>query len=188
MKKSTIKITYTRYPKTKTKYLEEYPLSVVKLNVHEVFEALKENGFEHLRTTWFGTKDGKISGGCILGQAALNLNLYVTTENIYPAIDIKDTFQTDINSTISQYSLESQLDRFLNRAKKWDYTDRPKGLASTIIHWNDKEVRGIRVEWALPTYQDVVDMAYDVMKPYFRRVITVIDYQYDAIKPEPVTA
>jgi hypothetical protein len=44
--------------------------------VKEIYDALDKNGFEHLRGTWFeGWNDGKPVGACVLGQAALNLNV-----------------------------------------------------------------------------------------------------------------
>jgi len=168
-----------------------YEASLTKLTVREVYEALKENGFTHLRGEWllqdYSSKaKGKIVGACILGQAALNLNLLPEWDIETEAKEVPvltHIYRTSNNSDVlierlNEYTLSHQLNRFgVPPDSKWHTFGN---CAQTIIHWNDKgDENG---NYALPTYKDVLDMAYDVLKPHFKKVIYVISAEYDSMK------
>jgi len=56
-------------------------LPIKTFTVRAVYDALAKNGFEHLRENWFdGWNNGKPVGACVLGQAALNLDIIADNE------------------------------------------------------------------------------------------------------------
>jgi hypothetical protein len=135
--------------------------------VEQVFEALKQNGFEHLRENWFSRETGK-QGACVLGQAAINLN------SVDPLLLRGDEEVEEDKNFIS-----NQLDRWAYRGRKWRWnTPQRLGLAQVIIHWNDERDYS-RVgdnPFALKTYEDVVQMAYDVLRPHFDKIVKLNYY------------
>lgn len=175
------------------KYVEElwsgrrhhtYKCDVLKLTVEEVFNALKKNGFRHLREEWLDSKNGKYTAGCILGQAALNLQIVPAADWI--EIDDSDQqFSDDLSTKLYAYTLEGQLDRWAYTNKKWRVPNNDEstrqGLATTIIHWNDYEAydpKAMASVYVLKTYADVVNMAYDVLKPHFAKTILVMPHEF----------
>lgn len=145
-------------------------VDTIEVTVRQVFNALKKNGFEHLRGSWFmfkdedgeqfedmhdATKRTVVIGGCILGQGAINLG-------------------SDSDTLIVQ------LNQFKNKSARWMTLDRP--VADSIIYWNDKI--GVDGLWALPAYEDVVNMAHDILLPYFKEKITLKTYGWNITPKE----
>jgi hypothetical protein len=143
--------------------------------VREIFEAIKKNGFEHLREQWYSfNNDGKAIGGCVLGQAALNLNV--------PA-------DSDTSGDLTS-NLWAQLNQF-DTPEKWIdsmYPMNTRVAGKAIVYWNDHRVidpeTGANVTdadgyvWTLPTYNDVVEMAREVLEPHFDETIKLPHVEY----------
>lgn len=156
---------------------------LVDATVEDVYNALKQNGFDHLRGTWL--TDG---GGCVLGQAAMNLNVAASA-------DVSDVSEespdwVEYQGAWRQYALDEQLNSVgsLSKGDTWypdeEYT-QPLGIGDTIIYWNDKYVykngdigTGVR-EYVLPTYDDVANMAYGILKPFFNETVKLLKYEYN---------
>lgn len=166
----------------KTQQIQILNKRVKTFTIEEVFENLKKNGFEHLRGEWFsGNK-----AACVLGQAALNLKVLANDEDSDVVVDLlfsdsEEDIYEEVEYRALSYSLLNQLNRWRYRNKKWlaenDFV--APGLGDVIIHWNDKYKvvfeGGIYVrKYALPTYQDVVDMAYEVLKPHFNKTVKLL--------------
>jgi len=176
-----------------------------KYTVEEVFNALAENGFEHLRSQWMNFNESDynqlvpITGACVLGQAALNLNVIAVNEpdeaNVAPypvetfiEYDWLDSEFEDYRAVLDPYTqnlmtIEAQLNRFTtdDYESKW-YLGADTGVASTVIYWNDKQEDYETQEYALKTYQEVVNMAYDVMKPFFHEIVYLAPAVYNSQK------
>lgn len=135
-------------------------VTFTEFTVKEVFEAIAKNGFTHLRKDWTAEDmQGIIYGGCVLQQGGMNLGVAVTRET--------DAAETDS-------TLVRQLDQFPCISPKWQTSGGGGSVADTIIQWNDKGMWSEDDEkfiYELPTYQDVVNMAHDVLEPYFDKVI-----------------
>ncbi len=142
----------------------------VEYTVEEVYNALKKDGFEHLRGQWTSTDmDGAIVGACVLGQTAINLGVHANSE---------------FNGA---FNLVYQLNTFpVDKSNPWAIAydiDLPRGAGDTIIHWNDMEDDAYYDEygdydpeeegpiWYLKTYAEVAKMAYEVLSPHFKETI-----------------
>lgn len=150
------------------------PKNVKTYTVREVYDALAKNGFEHLREQWFKVnEDGSVAGGCVLGQAALNLSIVATAEDGWWRYI--ENMEEQPNNT---YTLWDQLNKFhINRKSKWasqgEHDPDSLQVGDVIIFWNDLYDFGRK--YYLPTYQDVVSMAYDVMEPFFDKKVYLRD-------------
>lgn len=152
----------------------------------DIFDALKKNGFEHLREAWFSSEDGS-KGGCVLGQALLNLN------SVSPDIDEAEAQVEDDE----EYGLLHQLNKFSYEGDKWNhysFEDEIDGevttqefflqgnqlnLGNLIIHWNDLRLYNLDGDdyyYPLETYEQVVEMAYDVLSPHFDEKVKLLHY------------
>lgn len=61
---------------------------ILEKTVKDVYDALEKNGFDYLRDQWFEYDvHGNAIGGCVLGQAALNLGVYGTDEEDHSQIE-----------------------------------------------------------------------------------------------------
>lgn len=171
-------------------YWDEPPksLETKSFTVREVVKAIAVDGFDHLRGEWFKTFDGKLTGGCVLAQGAINLSV----------LPEKDDFGIDINLDFVHGTLVDQLNRFPNKHPRWSTPDAKWGMpaddtwfkecGSAIIHWNDaerwkKNTDGSEMvedgpEYYLPTYKEVADMAAEILAPYLDETIelSVVDY------------
>lgn len=143
--------------------------------VREIFEAIKQNGFEHLREQWFSyNPENKAIGGCVLGQAGLNLGIPVSPEGEEENAD----------------NLWAKLNNF-NTPEKWIDKLNPeftKKAGEAIVFWNDHheyDEHGDAAEndageyvWTLPTYKEVVEMAREILEPYFNETIELPHFEY----------
>lgn len=162
----------------------------ITVTVKQLFDALESNGFEHLRGTWFKFgDDGAVIGGCVLGQAAINLGAYEYEQ------------EAGQEGTVTK-----ALSRFPATQGRWtewntkSTIDRPVNVASQIIYWNDvvepltneelglqdeEENQGIfndpKTKYVLPTWPEVVEMARDCLTPYFDETIELA--QFDWVAP-----
>lgn len=146
--------------------------------VREIFEAIKQNGFEHLREQWFSyNPENKAIGGCVLGQAGLNLGIPVDPE--FASGD-------DTNTT----NLYSKLNSF-DTPDKWIDKNDPASTekaGEAIVYWNDRHAfdagGGFARDdddnyiWVLPTYKEVVEMAREILEPYFDETIELPHFEY----------
>lgn len=145
-----------------------------KFKVSEIVEAIEKNGLDHLREEWYQTTyDGKLTGGCVLMQAAFNMS--VSPE---AGADV-------LNGTpFHRYAgLAGALNQFQNKNKKWAYSTNECG--NLIIHWNDasheEEIEGeTDMVYDLPTYEDVAKMAREVLAPYMEEEVElpIVDYTF----------
>lgn len=174
---------------------------LIEVDVEDVYKAIEKNGYVHLRGIWHGS-----NGACVLGQGALNLNVVGPMggfEGIYP-----DTYDDEgeslgimigdgqgkriaLEEAYNAFSLERQLNLLsgLDEDHKWVIPrSHNSSVGSTIIYWNDapvtdpitgiyKKVDG-EYEYILKTYQEVVDMVYDILKDYFGQKVTLLTYDY----------
>lgn len=141
-----------------------------QVTVKQVFDALAENGFQHLRRTWFAEDvTGVITGGCVIQQGAMNLGVVASGGSFAP------------------YSLAAQLDTLpVAKNSKW-YTAEARPVAGqTIIHWNDK--RGPDSHYKLRTYKAVIKMAKEILEPHFEKKLTLKkrEWKYRKIADTPV--
>lgn len=122
------------------------------ITVRDVYNALKQNGFEHIRRDWTRADiEGVITGACVLGQAALNLGVDA------------NTYSGNLVSALNAFEVSTH--------NKWAFNkEETYGVGDTIINWNDKQDEN-GLYWVLPTYADVVKMAYAVMRPHFDKPI-----------------
>jgi len=152
---------------------------------------------------------GMITGGCVLQQGALNLGvttMYAIPGEGIPE-DSKSIDGAGLYGDEDPYGLIAQLNRFsIRKGSKW--TDVPdnddlssletlesRGLANVIITWNDTKLNEIGhyeysddgdvyvidrpTGYALPTYQDVIEMAREVLAPYMDRKIILRERQWN---------
>lgn len=141
--------------------------------VREIFEAIKQNGFEHLREQWFSyNPENKAIGGCVLGQAGLNLGIPVDPENE----EKSDNLWAKLNS--------------FDTPKKWLDKENPeftRKAGEAIVFWNDRHVMdgddyaendNGEFIWVLPTYKEVVEMAREILEPHFEETIELPHFEY----------
>lgn len=56
---------------------QQSEIVILEKTVEDIYNALDKNGFTYLRGQWFEFNEkGQATGGCVLGQAALNLGAY----------------------------------------------------------------------------------------------------------------
>ncbi len=146
--------------------------------VKELFDSLEKNGFEHLRGTWFRyNDDGLVVGGCVLGQAALNLGAW---ENANEAGETGSITEALSNFPVTE-----------GRWAKWpdnvntEYA--PENLGQQIIFWNDTtyptglfDENGLeKLEYRLKTWPEVVEMARECLTPHFDETIKLQAYDWN---------
>ena len=180
-------------------------LTLKEITVREVFDALEKNGLEWLRGRWFKNgldSDGEIKtiGGCVLGQAAANLGVVGPTES---RTDSLAHYLTEIGysesdwwhvspedtaySILNKYSLEDQLNQFTTSDETMDDLTEiipnvvfgSRGLASVIIECNDRKDPNTG-QFYIKTYKEVVDIARQLMEPYFGEYIQVLAINREA--------
>ena len=153
--------------------------------VKEVFEALKKNGFEHLRENWFAwDTEGKLISACALGQAAINLSTVVSWHDHYDRFE-----RNNFTSSDFKHTLVSQLNKFIvkgGKRNKWvnptkkflktlgtEYCPPDLGtdLGDLIIGWNDAKAKD---NFLLQTYEEVTNMAYELMEPFFDKTVELV--------------
>jgi hypothetical protein len=137
-----------------------------EIDVEEVFEAIKKNGFEYVREAWFSYEpDGTVKGGCVLGQAALNLSVPASNEEVY--------------ETNLVYALDNlggvENEKWIDPA----FCSAGTPIGGAIVAWNDRMV-GVdgAMQYVLKTYEEVTQMAYDLLSPYFGEKIYLSEYKY----------
>lgn len=136
----------------------------VEFTVEQVFNALAQDGFEHLRGQWTAQDlNGVITGGCVLGQTAVNLG-------------VASTYDDEEN-----FNLQEQLNRFVVAPdSKW-YINDSAHCGDTIIHWNDRlafDTYGYENGYALKTYAEVIEMARDILFPYFDEKVVLAEKEW----------
>jgi hypothetical protein len=140
----------------------------IKFNGRAVFEAIEQNGVEHLRGDWYGTfgEDGKPDQACVLGIAAFNLGI---------------AGHAQLGKNEGANLLEQLNTLEVPGTSRW-YSDA--ALGDTLIYWNDMASRS-HVEytanngWAL-SWNEVVEMARDLLTPYFDHVFTADKYVFES--------
>lgn len=157
-------------------------METFQTTIKALFEALEKNGFEHLRGAWFRSNyDSVIVGGCVLGQAAINLGAYQPNTG-FP------------NISEAEGTLLHELNKFKQTAGKWEIensvgqgygnlVDGCPTVGQQIMSWNDSGKYGgpnNDFEYNLPTWPEVVEMARDCLTPYFNEVITLQKHEWDA--------
>jgi hypothetical protein len=169
--------------KVKTDLIKEF-------TVKQVFEALKQNGFAHLRATWQDTdRNGRIVAGCVLAQTGFNLGVAYNSELLveemreyirgflsdedYFAIRRSDEWYKAVDD-IRHKNIESEFNRFEYEGKRWKVEDRRCG--SLIIYWND--LLNDDGEYKLKTYEDVAKMAGQVLKPHMNKKVHLAVRQF----------
>jgi len=170
-------------------------LDIKEVTVKEVFEAIKKNGFDHIRSNWIITSDGKPVGACVLGQGALNLgvaaeyNYYGNINNLVPGYSDmpwpqQEKAHTAITRTAKKHSLIAQLNKFkADKGSKWVTGEAGSSRAGDlIVYWNDAREYVSEDDfrdYRLKTYEEVVDMAYDILKPHFDEKLELLSVVYD---------
>jgi hypothetical protein len=141
----------------------------IKFNGKAVFEAIEQNGVEHLRGDWYGTfgEDGKPDQACVLGIAAFNLGI---------------AGHAQLGKNESANLVEQLNTLAVPTTNRWYYGATP--LGDTIIHWNDLASRNHLEDttnngWAL-SWEQVVEMARDLLTPYFDHVFTADKYVFES--------
>jgi hypothetical protein len=141
-----------------------------EFTVREIFEALKKNGFDHLRGEWVSTNSrGKAVGACAIGQAALNLGVQASPDEDTSLGNLYDELQT----------LE------VDPSSRWYVGDFAGG---TIVHWNDLRVTDgfgnpqytaqKHPKYVLRYWYQVVEMAREVLEPHFDKIIRLPHFEY----------
>jgi len=164
---------------------------VKEFTVRQVFEALAQNGFYHLRDTW--TADdmhGVIDGGCVLHQGAMNLGVLSskdTNEYSEEFID-SDIEEYEAEAKYLKYNIQDQLNKWSVRpGSKWapevysgDFVEQARDrrrLGNVIMYWNDlssyDEKEDVSI-YHLSTYEDVIKMAEEVLKPHMDKTIKLL--------------
>lgn len=172
--------------------------TTIEVDIEDVYKALEKNGFEHMRGAWVDLAGDK-KGGCVLGQAAMNLGVYPSPEAfafnggpnenwwdryLNDGGDVEDAYnrarQDNLLTQLNQFVLDNPDDNPWTPVNDYGSTGYPIG--TVIIYWNDlveRDEQGYATEtYVLRTYKDVAWMAYDVMKPHFGKKITVATYDY----------
>lgn len=139
----------------------------IKVTVEEIYEALKKNGFEHLRGVWYKGNGGDlIAGGCVLQQGAMNLGV-ATIDSDASLYSVLNRF---IVSTASKWSEHP--------ATKFKLSEMDRGAGSVIVRWNDAYNEKDK-SWVLPTYEDVIAMAYEVLRPFFKKTVKLETHEWN---------
>lgn len=177
----------------------------IEIDVEEIFNAIQKNGYEHARGVWFN--DDK-TAACVLGQGALNLGVagspnefehvwerwfventdelgnafieWAKKEDIYDEDLIpQDHLYVDFLDRI-QNKFVIGLEKALNSLgtvpsdSRWYYAPfSPIGIA--IEYWNDLSDGS---EYVLKTYDEVVEMVYDLLSPHFGTKVAITKYDY----------
>ena len=122
-------------------------------------------------TGWAGTNDAI----AIVGEppSFKDSKAYKTWENKY----------YEEIERLNNLALERQLDKWtVPDDSPWSNDEtHGVGLGGAIIHWNDKSIYDEKeraVRWALPTYEDVAKMAYDLLSPHFDETVQLVKYEY----------
>jgi hypothetical protein len=165
----------------------------VTRTIKQIYEALAQNGFEHLRGEWFDGLKGK-KGGCVLAQTAMNLGVFAY--NPYDSYnDGYDSNTTPYHGWASKYyseyledfkngapevkNLQSVLDEFdVDPESQWFIGNK---AGYTIIHWNDARdynEKNLDYQYRLKTYQEVAQMARDILEPYFDQKVQLTTFDY----------
>jgi len=129
----------------------------VEVNGRAIYEALVKNGMEHIRENYFNIDftSNKPYGACAIGMMAYNLGV-----------------AADLNYEKNEgFNLTERLDSWaVPEGSKWFFRGI-NGVGSTIINWNDKW-DGLNGRYSL-SWEQVVQMAHDVLEPYFNETIIV---------------
>lgn len=184
----------------------DFPIELKEFDVEDIYNAIAENGLEHLRGKWIDAdSSGKLTGACVLGQGAANLGVFTEATALLHDIE---TFFYDLDKTITDderdndyegpnylvdnavetyndHTLENALNGFETPlTSKW----RVKsiyGIGSLIIYWNDnieneEWIEGRKVQnYTLKTYEAVTAMAHDLLSPYFGEKIKLAVKRYE---------
>lgn len=154
-----------------------------QFTVREIVEAIKHNGFDHLRGRWVQTFGDKIAGGCVLAQGAFNLG-------------VLPWFGTDVNNLLGisdtrpESTILGALNAFSNVSEKWLRTHVEgfrnfsrsdlESCGTAIVCWNDLATYAnfLPREYYLSTYDEVSEMVEDILAPYLDETVTlrVVDY------------
>jgi len=158
--------------------------------VEEIFEALKKNGLTHLRGQWISAPDQKVVGACVLGQAAYNLGVPANGD-YEPKQGYGNLYEELVNFEVTESPWLNE--EFYKGSSYWDSSiDAPfegaeeSNVADLIIFWNDRREykvgdNGMFIatgEWKLKTYDDVVNMAREIMEPFFSNEVKLPHYDY----------
>ena len=156
--------------------LENSDVVIKEFTVQQVFEALKKNGFEHIREMWFDTDYGKPTAACVLGQAALNLSAAPETDQASGR-----GFFGGYDPEGFQATVYDQLNRFRNPIP--DEIVPEGDCGSAIVQWNDsvdhyEDDEEETPVYTLPTYEAVVNKAEEILRPYFDEVVYLQVMEY----------
>jgi hypothetical protein len=158
----------------------------------EIYDAIEKNGLEELRGDWLNVDyKGNITAGCILTQGAWNLNVVPAEEDKIFNLKIYHDKEIDEDALNTEFTLSRQLNLVPPLSVK--YSKNPEypnevfsGVSEAITTWYDhhtyktvtlndgfgdyeEEVE----EYTLPTYQDALEMAKELLEPYFDRKFTL---------------
>jgi hypothetical protein len=153
--------------------------SKITVSVKDIYEAIEKNGFDHLRQEWLAVDwETKKISACVLGQAAINLGIIPKLSGNTDDSNISDTLDNDFAEELDGLGYVD--------SNRWRYESGLNTPGRTIIYWNDKLIddKDPGKGYFLPTYEDVVAMAYDVLSPYFDRDITLSTFIEVEIKEE----
>lgn len=173
---------------------------VVKFDIEDVYEAIKKNGLNHLRQSWIMVdKNSKPIGACVLGQAAINLNVVPSENEDAYDFKLRKLFEKyrgedhtswenparilNVFANLSgRYSLISQLNRFSVGKRNPRFHDESSKVGDTIVYWNDAiklDDGGFGVYYLVETYEELVEIAYDLLKPHFGKKVKLLTLVYD---------
>lgn len=162
----------------------EAPVELKTVKVSEVIDAVKQNGFEHLRGEWIHSVGGKITGGCVLGQGAVNLG-------ILSHDDTDETTWGTLYTALKQFKIRSN-NKWVKKAREWNIfpeTNEETGkegwnAALMIISLNDASyypdypTDPYRAEYRIKTYAEVAQMVEDILTPFANKEIYVLVQDY----------
>lgn len=150
-----------------------------EVSVRDIFLALKENGFYHLRQEWTAEDvDGVIVGGCLLQQGAMNLG-------------VKAHGYASLQNKLNQFD-------FIDSNSRWSLMEE-NPVGDLLIHWNDATTSkwikdkdnfegGRWVDgYLLPTYEDVVKMAEEILNPFMDKKVYLEEKDWNFRKIESVS-
>lgn len=158
-----------------------------KFKVRTIIQGIRENGLALLRGEWLQADyEGRVTGGCILGVTAFNLQVIATRDEDFNDPNNRFADSDDVNEfnkpeIISLYDALNCLQ--VDRDSKWandnlGHQGPPNGLGAghVIVHWNDASETS-NGKWVLKTYDEVAAMAEEVLRPFMDQEIeiTVVD-------------